>query len=177
MSFSTKEITNSAIFTAFICIMSLISLPVGTIPVTLSLFAIMLVPILVGKKCGLLSVLIYLFLGAVGLPVFSGFKGGIQILFGPTGGYLWSYIFIAYILGKFSDNIYSDTTKTVLKTAIICFLCLVLCYLLGTIQYSLVTGTAFRYAIFFGGLIFLPFDIIKVILVSILGTTIKKRIL
>lgn len=176
MKLSTKEITHSAIFAALICIMSLIALPVGAVPATLSLFGIMLVPIILGKKQGVISVLIYLLSGAAGLPVFSGFKGGFQVLLGPTGGYLWSYILIAYILGKFSDCIYDNTPKTIIKTVFMCFLCLILCYLWGSIQYTLVTGTAFKVAIVFGGLIFLPFDILKVILASYIGTTLKKRI-
>lgn len=83
---------------ALMAICAWISIPTA-VPFTLQTFAVFLVTGLLGLKCGTLSVLVYLLLGAVGLPVFTGFKGGIGALLGTTGGYLVGFVFIALTVG------------------------------------------------------------------------------
>ena len=93
-----------ALFSAFICIFSVITIPVGTIPFTLSTFAVMLCALVLGQKMSMLSVLIYIFAGAIGIPVFSGFRAGIGVLIGPTGGYIWSYMLMSLVIGFFTKK-------------------------------------------------------------------------
>ena len=83
---TVKDMTVIALVTAVICIISPFSIPIAVspVPITLALFAIYLGGIILGWKKGLLSVVIYLLLGMVGLPIFSGFSGGVQKLVGPT---------------------------------------------------------------------------------------------
>ena len=92
--FSPKNIAYMALFSALTAICSWISIPT-LVPFTLQTFAIFLMVGLLGTKRSLLSILIYLLLGAIGLPVFAGFSGGLGILFGTTGGYLIGFFFLA----------------------------------------------------------------------------------
>ncbi|MEA1986322.1 MAG: biotin transporter BioY [Candidatus Marinimicrobia bacterium] len=81
-----------------------IRIPFSPVPITGQTLAIMLVGVMLGSKKGALSVLIYLLEGAVGIPVFANFSGGIQHLLGPTGGYLFSFIIATFIIGYFYEK-------------------------------------------------------------------------
>ncbi len=87
-----RNITQSGMFAALMALCAWICLPVLGVPVTMQSFVIFLAVLALGGKCGSVSVLVYLCLGAAGLPVFSGFAGGIGALTGPTGGYLWGFL-------------------------------------------------------------------------------------
>ena len=93
----TKDIALTALFVAVMAVCSWISIP-ATVPFTLQTFGVFLSVGLLGGKRGSLAVLVYLLLGAVGLPVFSGFTGGIGHLLGPTGGYIIGFIFSALLM-------------------------------------------------------------------------------
>lgn len=82
----------SALFAALISICAWISVPVGDTAFTLQTLAVFLSLGMLGGKWGTISILVYLLLGAVGLPVFSAFRGGLGALAGPTGGYLWGFL-------------------------------------------------------------------------------------
>lgn len=81
-----------AIGAALLAIVSQIVIPIGPVPVTLQTFAIGLLATILKPREAVLSAIVCLLLGAMGLPVFAGGAGGIQSLFGPTGGYLWGYL-------------------------------------------------------------------------------------
>lgn len=95
---TTYELCTTALGAALMAICAWISIPTA-VPFTLQTFAVFLVTGLLGLKCGTLSVLVYMLLGAVGLPVFTGFRGGFSALVGTTGGYLLGFIFIALTVG------------------------------------------------------------------------------
>ena len=86
-----------ALFAALMAICAWISVPVFDIAFTLQTFAIFLALGLLGGKRGSAAILIYLLLGTAGMPVFSGFRGGIGALAGVTGGYLWGFLFSGLI--------------------------------------------------------------------------------
>ena len=87
-----KNMTNAAIFSAFIAICAWIAIPIGTVRFTLQTFGLALCLLRLGGKWGTISILVYLGLGFAGLPVFSGFQGGVGVLFGATGGYLPGFL-------------------------------------------------------------------------------------
>lgn len=89
---NVRKLTQCGIFAAATCLCAWLSFPLFGVPVTLQSFALALTLLTLGGKGGCLSIFVYLCLGAVGLPVFSGFGGGIGILTGPTGGYLWGFL-------------------------------------------------------------------------------------
>ena len=97
MKFSTRDLCFCAIGAALIAVCAWISIP-ADVPFTLQTFAIFAVCGLLGGRRGTVSVLVYLLLGAVGAPVFAGFRGGFASLIGTTGGYLVGFILLALII-------------------------------------------------------------------------------
>lgn len=156
----TKDITYIAIFSAVISILSIISIPTPWgVPFTLQTFAISLAGFVLGKKYGTLSVIIYLLLGAIGLPVFSGLSGGISKFVSVTGGFLFGFIFLAFLCGtkKFYYSI----------------LGLLICHLLGVIQFSFLTKTNFINSISIVSLPYLIKDLLSIFLAYIINKKMK----
>jgi biotin transport system substrate-specific component len=87
-----RKMTRCAMLAALMAVCAWISVPVGDQAVSLQTFGVFLALGLLGGKLGAATVLVYLLLGAAGLPVFSGFRGGFGVLLGPTGGYLWGFL-------------------------------------------------------------------------------------
>ena len=94
----TRDIVLIGVFAAMICVFAPFSVPVGPIPISLASFAVYIASAL-GAKKGCAAVGIYILIGALGLPVFSGFSGGISKIAGLTGGYIIGYMFCAIISG------------------------------------------------------------------------------
>ena len=97
---TTYAITVTALMTAVTCILAPLSIPIGPVPISLTNLAIYISLYLLGWKRGTISYLIYLLIGLVGIPVFSGFTGGPAKLAGPTGGYIIGFIAMAIIAGR-----------------------------------------------------------------------------
>ncbi|MCL2865891.1 MAG: biotin transporter BioY [Lachnospiraceae bacterium] len=95
-----------ALFTALIIVGGYISIPIpiGPVPIALADFFVMLAGLFLGFKYGLISTTLYLVLGAIGLPVFAGGTAGLAVLFGPTGGFLFGYLFMVAFIGFISDK-------------------------------------------------------------------------
>lgn len=94
----------SSLFAALTAVCAWISLPIPPVAFTLQTFAVGLTLGILGGKWGTVSILLYLLLGAVGLPVFSGFQSGAVALPGPTGGFLWGFLaggLVYWLLEKF----------------------------------------------------------------------------
>lgn len=169
---NTKNITFIALMTALICVLGPLSVPIGPVPVSLQNFAIYLVLYIVGAKRGTIAFLIYLLIGLVGLPVFAGFSGGPQKIAGPTGGYLVGFIFMTIIAGMIIDRAY--------KKRIVCiagmFFATCIPYFLGTLWLSYSTKMSFSAAFAAGVVPFVAVDILKMVIVAIVGPEIKKRL-
>ena len=88
----TRKLTRCALFSAMMALCAWIGIPLGHTVFTMQTFGVLLALGLLGGKRGTVSILCYLLLGAAGLPVFSGFRGGIGAILGPTGGYLWGFL-------------------------------------------------------------------------------------
>ena len=103
--FSVREICYSGLFAAVIAIMAQISIPMpGGVPMTMQTFAITLAAVVLGAKLSTVSSVIYLLLGAVGVPVLANFSGGFDKFIGPTGGFLISFPLMAFIIGWGADH-------------------------------------------------------------------------
>lgn len=173
MRISTKELVRSAIFAAFLCVFSVLSVPFGVVPVSLGLFAVFLTGIILGKRLGFISILIYIFLGCVGLPVFSGFRGGISALLGPTGGYIFSYLIIAPLMGIAADK----AEKNFLWLAAAGVLGLLVLYTFGTLWYAAVLKILVSDAVKICVAPFVLFDVLKLVFSVVVGINLKKRII
>jgi len=124
----TKQLILTALCAALISISAIIAIP-AAVPFTLQTFGVYLSYLVLGAKGGLGAVLVYLFMGAVGLPVFAGGQGGFGVLFGPTGGYLWGFVLMGLLLlpaGK------KKLPMLVLGT--------VVCYVTGSLWFAHVMG-------------------------------------
>lgn len=167
----TRDIVYIGIFSAIIAICSWISVPF-TVPFTLQTFAVFLAVLLLGGKYGTVSVLIYILLGAAGIPVFSGFKGGIGVLLGPTGGYIIGFIASSLLMWAFENLKIKDRT---VSQVISMLLGLLVCYLFGTIWFSCVynngTDTPASISMILGWCV-IPFiipDLIKIFLAFLIS--------
>lgn len=94
----------TALCTAIICILAQITIPLPLVPITGQTLAIGIVATILGSKYGTLASLLYLILGAVGIPVFSGFSGGLGVIVGPTGGFIFGFIPTAFIIGYYLEK-------------------------------------------------------------------------
>ena len=109
-----------ALFASLMAICAWISVPVLDIAFTLQTFAVFLTLGLLGGKRGSAAILIYLLLGAAGMPVFSGFRGGLGILAGVSGGYLWGFLFsglVYWALERFGK------LPAMIAGQLVCYLC------------------------------------------------------
>ena len=152
-----RDLTVTAVFAAILCIISPFSIPIGPVGITVAPFGVYLSGAVLGWKRGGIAVAVYLILGFIGLPVFSGFMGGIQRLAGPTGGYLVGYIPCAVITGLFADRIskkWAAPVGMLLGTATL--------YAFGTAWFCVMSGTGVLPALGTCVLPFLPGDAVKI---------------
>jgi biotin transport system substrate-specific component len=174
--FTTKELCLTALGAALMAICAWISIPTE-VPFTLQTFAVFLVTGLLGLKCGTLSVVVYLLLGAVGLPVFAGFKGGLGSLVGVTGGYLVGFIFTALAVGTVT-RFFGRSFPALIAGMV---LGLVLCYAFGSLWFLLLytsaTGPIAMSVVLAKCVIpFLLPDAVKIALAAILVTRLKNLV-
>ena len=107
----TNDLTLTAAMAALICVAGPLTIAIGPVPLSLASFAVYLAGAILGWKRGSLAVAVYLLIGLAGVPVFSGFSGGVQKLFGVTGGYLVGYVACALITGLFSGEPRNDKPR------------------------------------------------------------------
>lgn len=163
---TTQNMIQIAMFTAVLSILSQISfqLPFG-IPITLQTFAIFLIGTVLGPKLGTISVLLYLLLGSVGVPVFANFNSGLSALVGPTGGFLVGFLPMVYLIGLGKKRPYY-------VSLIFSITGLLVCYILGLYMYFRITGNWI--------LLTLPplfvKDVITAFLAVFLGKEISQRV-
>lgn len=169
-----NELTLVALTTAITCILGpfAFALPFSPIPFTLGLLGVFLATFLLGARLGTISCLIYLLVGTVGLPVFSGFTGGIAAPLGPSGGYLLGYLFIPVCCFPFRKL----KTSQFLRVLPGALLGLLFCYLCGTFWLSYQLGISFTQAFLIGSLPYIPFDMIKLFIAYFSANTTRKRL-
>lgn len=161
-----------AILAATICIFAPFSVPFGAIPLSLSTFAIYVVSSSVGMSHSLPAVAVYILIGAVGLPVFSSFTGGLQCITGYTGGFIIGYIPCALIIGLLTDRF--ESNKIIYPVSMAAGT--LVCYLSGTFWYMHKAECGFLQAASVCVLPFIIGDIIKIAAASCIGLTLKQRL-
>ncbi|NBJ81994.1 biotin transporter BioY [bacterium 1XD42-94] len=168
------QMTAAALMTAITCILGPMSLPIPISPVPISLtnLVIYMMAYVLGARLSLVSYATYLLLGAVGLPVFSGFSGGLAKLAGPTGGYLVGFLFLAPIAGffveKFPERISMHILGMVLGTTV--------CYLFGTVWLASQLKMDFVSGLFAGVIPYLPGDAAKIIAAVLIGPRLSRAV-
>ncbi|AEC51610.1 hypothetical protein PNA2_0694 [Pyrococcus sp. NA2] len=147
-----KEISLVGLFVALTSIGAQITVSIGPVPLTLQVLFVILAGLILGPKLGFLSIALYDFLGALGLPVFAGFSGGIAHILGPTGGYIMAFPLAAMIAGIGKGK----------KRYLTSILGLALIYLLGWAWLSRFIG--FKKAFMAGVAPFIVPDLIKIVI-------------
>ena len=162
---------------ALLGVISQLSIPMpGGAPATLQIFGIVLIGIVFGWKTGAAAVAVYLCIGAVGVPVFANFKGGIGMLAGTTGGYLLSFPVLAGFAGKRHKNV--DGWKRLAVTFAWTLAGLAIVEIAGGVQWSLVAGGAWTLTKVFtyAAVAFVPKDILLVVLGVLAGDIVRKAL-
>lgn len=171
MKYSTKDLIWIGMFAAVLAVVAQIQFPMPSgVPFTLQTFGVALVGCVLGWRRGLVTVLVYILLGAVGLPVFSGFMGGLGRLTGPTGGFIWGFLFLAALCGAGVQA--KKKAFLVLSAAV----GLLLCHLIGAVQFMLLSGTGFGEAWLLVSVPYLWKDIAAVTAAALLAKSIRKRL-
>ena len=173
---TTKELVFTALMAVIIAVCSWISIPT-TVPFTLQTFGVFMAVGLLGGKKGTISVLVYILLGAVGVPVFAGFSGGIGVLFGTTGGYIVGFLLSGLVYWAMTAA-FGEKLPIMIVAMV---LGLIVCYAFGTAWFMIVYAkntapiglmTALGWCVF-------PFiipDCIKITLAIVLTKQLKKYV-
>ena len=171
----TRDIVYMSVFTAMISICSWISIP-ASIPFTLQTMGVFTTVGLLGGKRGTLTILTYILLGAIGVPVFAGFTGGVSVLLGTTGGYIIGFLLSALLMWGIETIM--GRNQIVLAFSMIAGL--IVCYVFGTAWFMLIytqhSGVIGLSTVL--GLCVIPFiipDLIKIGVALFLTNRLKKR--
>ncbi len=163
----TKDLTMTGLIAALICILGPLSITIpGTpVPISFTNLALYFIVMAAGCRMAVSGYLIYMLLGAAGLPVFSAFTGGVAKLAGPTGGYLIGFIFLALLSGwmvdKSDGKIWVSAAGMVLGTAVT--------YLFGTAWLCIQMNLSFPQGLVIGVIPYLPGDAVKITVAVIAG--------
>lgn len=173
MKLGTRQLTYCALFAALTAVCSQIAIPMPSmIPINLGLLAVYLSGGLLGGLGGALSQLVFLLLGAAGVPVFAQFRGGLGVLAGPTGGYIIGYVAAAGLIGLLAERwgrgFWKLAAGMVLGTAV--------CYAFGTAWFVALTGKGLAAALGACVLPFLPGDAVKIALAAWLVPKLHRRL-
>jgi len=173
------ELTKTALFTALFCVLSphtlYLFLPFSPVGVTFGSFLVYVTGLLSGRKSGCVSVLLYLGLGFLGLPVFAGYQAGAGVLFGPTGGFLLGYLPCVWVIGFLSEKA-NAVKKGELRFLFGMGAGTMLLYLCGVLWFCFVYtgGASFGDAVMACVVPFLPFDMIKIAVAMMLYKPLRR---
>ncbi|WP_226037621.1 biotin transporter BioY [Aquibacillus saliphilus] len=160
------------IFAAITAILAQIEIPLPIVPISGQTFAVGLTATIIGSRYGAIAMVCYALLGGVGMPVFAGFKGGVQVLIGPTGGYIIGFILAAYVTGLILEK-----TKFTLPMAMIAnTIGMIITLIFGATQLKIVLGMTWGQALVTGIYPFVVVGLIKAFLASWLGITVRRRL-
>ena len=171
---SVNSLTYSALFTALISVLSYITIPLpfSPVPITAQSLAVMTAAVILSTQETVLAIGTFLFLGIVGVPVFSGGRAGLGVIFGPSGGYLIGFLIggvIINLLIKKRDKFWQVLAAVIIGGIIVI-------HFMGFIWLSYATGMGLKEALLSGSLPFIPGDLFKAVLASYLGIRINKAL-
>ncbi|MBU3114397.1 biotin transporter BioY [Clostridium lacusfryxellense] len=174
MKLTTRELIITALFTSLTAMSAFISIPLGPVPITMQTIFVVLSGLIIGAKLGALSQIIYVILGLIGLPIFSGGRGGLTSIVSPTFGFLIGYIVASYVIGRLTEK-----NKSLPKIIYAVIVGSLIIYIIGVpyfyviFTYYLGKGIDFYQALKFACLPFIPGDIIK----AIISITLAKKLI
>ncbi|MBQ1536102.1 MAG: biotin transporter BioY [Ruminococcus sp.] len=177
--FTTRNIVFMGLFAAITAVLSQISLPLpSNVPLTLQTFAVALAGYFLGWFKGCISVVVYVLIGAVGAPVFAGFKGGLGVISGPTGGFIIGFIVMALLCGLGSDLFSKKRNIVSIAFGILLGLAgLAVCHVFGFVRYANISGQSLWKAFLVVSLPYLVKDVISVAAAYFICRELRHRLL
>lgn len=166
---NTKSITRIAILTAVFSVVSAMVIPFGLVPISLSTLFLCIFSTLLKPKEIIISMILYLFIGIIGIPVFAGFQAGFSVIIGPTGGYLIGYVFAGFIMSLINFKI---SNKWIWPVSFL--IGILITYVFGTFHFMLVMNWTFKESIVITIYQFIVGDIIELIIAFIISIVLKK---
>lgn len=168
----TIDMVHIALFSALMAICSWISIP-ATVPFTMQTFGVFMSVLLLGGYKGTLAILVYILLGAIGIPVFAGFSGGLSSLFGAAGGYIIGFLFSGLSMWMIEKHFGNSPIVQVISMLV----GLIVCYVFGTVWFMIVYGSH-NVLLVLGWCVF-PFivpDLLKIALAFVMSNRLQKFI-
>jgi len=168
---SILELCHIGIFAAIIVVCAQIAIPLpGGVPMTLQAWGIALAGLVLGPKNGTLAALVYVMLGAVGVPVFAHFRGGMGVLLGPTGGFILSFPLMAFLAGV------GDSKRSMIWVVSGLVAGTIVNWLCGMLYFIFITSNSLTVAFTVTVLPFIPAAIIRTILLPVISKSIKTEL-
>ncbi|KAB7709117.1 biotin transporter BioY [Bacillus aerolatus] len=167
-----RMMLTAAVFAAIIGILAQVTIPLPLVPITGQTLAIGLAATILGARYGTLSALLYMLIGAVGLPVFSGMTGGMGVIFGPTGGYIVSFVFSAFFIGWYIEK----TAANIRHAFVANLIGMIINLSFGTAWLKVIAELSWPEAFAAGFVPFIIGGIVKALLAAWIGIQVRKRL-
>lgn len=168
---TTKDMAYMGMCAAILAACSQLSIPMPSgVPITLQTFAVALTGAVLSWKLGGMTVILYILLGAAGLPVFTGFRGGVQVLAGYAGGFVWGFVLLAVFCGI------GVLPQKRIRSILFGSIGLILCHVLGCVQFMFLTKGSFAEAFFLVSMPYLLKDMLLVAGGILVGRNIRKQL-
>lgn len=162
----------TALFTAIIGILAQITIPLPLVPITGQTLAIGLAATILGSRYGTYSTILYIIIGAIGIPVFAQMSSGFGVIFGPTGGFIVGFIPTVYIIGLYLEK----TSFTIVNACIANIIGMFITLTFGTVWLKFAADLNWTGAFIGGFAPFIPVGLIKAILAGWIGILVRKRL-
>ena len=180
----TRSIAFVGLSIAIMAVSAWVTVPLGPVPFTLQMFAFAFAILVLTPKQCLAAIAGYLVLGAIGLPVFSSMRGGIGVLAGPTGGYLWGCRVCAALVllvlhalrGRFEGDGKVSVVKGLVLDVAVCLVFLCVVYVCGWAQFMAVTGTDPMAAFMTTIAPFVVVDVLKMVAAAICARAVRTAV-
>ncbi|GAB4075197.1 biotin transporter BioY [Barrientosiimonas marina] len=162
----------TALFTAIIGILAQVAIPLPLVPITGQTLAIGLAATILGSRYGTYSTILYMIIGAIGVPVFSQMTSGLGILLGPTGGFIVGFIPTVYFMGKYLEMTRFNVTHAIIANVMGMFITLIF----GTVWLKIVASLTWYEAFLSGFAPFVAVGLIKAVLAGWIGIVVRRRL-
>lgn len=170
-----KRVARAGVMVALLAVSAQVMVPVGPVPFTLQTLVLSMMPAALDRSSALLGIVAYVVLGALGLPVFSGFMSGIGALAGPTGGFLWGFVLgmlAAGVVGAALSGRVAAYPRALISAAVL----VLVSYACGTVQLMALMSLDLPGALAIAVIPFIIPDLVKVVLGSRMGVAVCRAI-
>ncbi|MBP1971106.1 biotin transport system substrate-specific component [Virgibacillus natechei] len=171
-SYKLRMMIITALFAAIIGILAQVTIPLPLVPITGQTLALGLAATILGSKYGTISVILYVIIGAIGVPVFSHMQAGLGVVFGPTGGFIIGFAPAAFVIGYYLEK----TNFTILNAVIANVIGMLIALLFGTVWLKFIASLTWPAAFASGFAPFIIVGLLKAFLAAWIGIVVRNRL-